>query len=113
MAQFDPKKYAEVSKGGDSLTKKTTKRSKTNPRKTSLKRRRRRKKSLLLKKTLHWRNPKRKILLQQCPKDLGIWTISSVSTPTMTKTSLSPISGRSLIRRTFLSGGVTTSTTTN
>merc|ERR1712029_1098489 len=80
------------------ITRKTTKR-KRSPRKKSLKQRRRRKKNpLLLKKKLLWRNPRRKILLQPCPKATGIWMISNASTPTMTKTSLSPISGKSLTK---------------
>merc|ERR1712029_81087 len=52
------------------ITRNTTKR-KRSPRKKSLKQRRRRKKNPLLKKKLLWRNPRRKILLQPCPKATG------------------------------------------
>merc|ERR1712026_553458 len=110
MAQFDAKKFAEMSKGDGGSSKKDKKKQRS-PRRKSPKPKRRRKPLLLLQRRHLLRNPRRKTPSPPCPKATSTWMTSRGSTPTTTKINPCPTFGRSLTRTTTLSGGVITNTT--
>jgi len=122
MAQFDAKKFADMQKAGGSASgdsgkkKEKKEKPKQEPKK---KRRKSPNKNPKRKKrpprtplrTPPSRSPRRRTPWPPCPRVPGIWRTLRGSTPTMMRTSLSPTSGKSSIKPTTPSGGVTTSTT--